>query len=58
MFLLVVALKDAQLADARLDRDSRRRQKEQQTDEKDKLQAHVELLERLVFSSCYTLLLL
>ncbi|XP_062261335.1 outer dense fiber protein 2-like isoform X1 [Platichthys flesus] len=37
--------KDAQLADARLDRDSRRRQKEQQTDEKDQLQAHVELLE-------------
>ncbi|XP_053293861.1 outer dense fiber protein 2 [Pleuronectes platessa] len=37
--------KDAQLVDARLDRDSRRRQKEQQTEEKDKLQAHVELLE-------------
>ncbi|XP_034468496.1 outer dense fiber protein 2-like isoform X3 [Hippoglossus hippoglossus] len=36
--------KDAQLVDARLERDSRRRQKEQQTDEKDKLQAHVELL--------------
>ncbi|XP_060940777.1 outer dense fiber protein 2-like [Limanda limanda] len=36
--------KDAQLVDARLERDSRRRQKEQQTEEKDKLQAHVELL--------------
>ncbi|XP_023259124.1 outer dense fiber protein 2-like [Seriola lalandi dorsalis] len=36
--------KDSQLANARLERESRRRQKEQMTDEKDKLDAHVELL--------------
>ncbi|KAG7239967.1 hypothetical protein INR49_028112 [Caranx melampygus] len=36
--------KDAQLANARLERDARRRQKEQMTDEKDKLEAHVYLL--------------
>ncbi|XP_018531799.1 outer dense fiber protein 2 [Lates calcarifer] len=36
--------KDAQLVNARLERDSIRRQKQQMTDEKDKLAAHVELL--------------
>ncbi|XP_032388456.1 outer dense fiber protein 2 isoform X2 [Etheostoma spectabile] len=36
--------KDAELANARLERDSRRRQKEQEKDEKDKLVAHIELL--------------
>ncbi|XP_071348249.1 outer dense fiber protein 2-like isoform X2 [Trachinotus anak] len=36
--------KDAQLASARSERDARRRQKEQITDERDKLDAHVELL--------------
>ncbi|XP_039998789.1 outer dense fiber protein 2-like [Xiphias gladius] len=36
--------KDAQLASAHLERDSRRLQKEQMTDEKDKLVAHIELL--------------
>ncbi|XP_041805171.1 outer dense fiber protein 2-like [Chelmon rostratus] len=40
--------KDAQLANARLDRDSRRRQKEQTTDETDRLVAHVELLKSQV----------
>ncbi|XP_022046851.2 outer dense fiber protein 2-like isoform X2 [Acanthochromis polyacanthus] len=37
--------KDAQLSKAHSERDSRRRQKEQMTDEKDKLVAHIELLE-------------
>uniref|UniRef100_A0AAZ1XVR8 Outer dense fiber protein 2-like n=1 Tax=Oreochromis aureus TaxID=47969 RepID=A0AAZ1XVR8_OREAU len=36
--------KDAQLAKAHSERDSRRRQKEQTTDEKDKLVAHIDLL--------------
>ncbi|XP_037643963.1 outer dense fiber protein 2-like isoform X1 [Sebastes umbrosus] len=36
--------KDAQLANARLEKDSRRRQKERETEEKDKLEAHIELL--------------
>ncbi|KAM9349101.1 outer dense fiber protein 2-like [Symphorus nematophorus] len=36
--------KDAQLANARLERDSRRRQKEEMADEKDKLVAQIELL--------------
>ncbi|XP_029309715.1 LOW QUALITY PROTEIN: outer dense fiber protein 2-like [Cottoperca gobio] len=36
--------KDTQLANARLERDSRRRQKEQEIDEKDKLVVHIELL--------------
>ncbi|XP_069548372.1 outer dense fiber protein 2-like isoform X1 [Brachyistius frenatus] len=36
--------KDAQLAEANSERDSRRRQKEQVADEKDKLVAHVDLL--------------
>ncbi|XP_047446222.1 outer dense fiber protein 2-like isoform X1 [Mugil cephalus] len=36
--------KDAQLAKAHLERDSRRQQKEQMTDEKDKLVSHVDLL--------------
>ncbi|XP_040911593.1 outer dense fiber protein 2-like [Toxotes jaculatrix] len=36
--------KDAQIVNARLERDSRRQQKEQMTDEKDKLVAHIELL--------------
>ncbi|XP_076601737.1 protein BCAP-like isoform X2 [Chaetodon auriga] len=40
--------KDAQLANARLQRDSRRRQKEQMTDETDRLVAHVELLKSQV----------
>lgn len=49
-FLFLVGKQDAQLADARLERDSRRRQKEQMTDETNKLVAHVELLKRLVIS--------
>ncbi|XP_034744098.1 outer dense fiber protein 2-like isoform X2 [Etheostoma cragini] len=36
--------KDAELANARLERDSRRRQKEREKDEKDKLVAHIEFL--------------
>nr|XP_019954361.1 PREDICTED: outer dense fiber protein 2-like isoform X1 [Paralichthys olivaceus] len=36
--------KDAQLVSACSERDSRRRQKEQQTDEKDKLEAHIDFL--------------
>nr|XP_046264990.1 outer dense fiber protein 2-like isoform X3 [Scatophagus argus] len=40
--------KDAQLANACLERDSRKRQKEQMTDETDKLVAHVELLKSQV----------
>ncbi|XP_074507739.1 protein BCAP-like isoform X2 [Sebastes fasciatus] len=36
--------KDAQLATARLEKDSRRRQKERETEEKDKLEVHIELL--------------
>ncbi|XP_070775004.1 outer dense fiber protein 2-like [Enoplosus armatus] len=40
--------KDVQLANARLDRDSRRRQKEQMTDANDKLVAHVELLKNQI----------
>ncbi|XP_035527288.1 outer dense fiber protein 2-like isoform X3 [Morone saxatilis] len=40
--------KDAQLASARSERDSRRRQKEQITDETDRLVAHIELLQSQV----------
>ncbi|XP_069367053.1 outer dense fiber protein 2-like isoform X2 [Paralichthys olivaceus] len=36
--------KDAQLVSARSERDSKRRQKEQQTDEKNKLEAHIDFL--------------
>ncbi len=48
MTLFSVGVQDAQLAKARLERDSRRRQKEQMTDETDKLVSHVELLKRSV----------
>lgn len=41
---------DAQLAKAHSERDSKRGQKEQTTDEKDKLVAHIDLLKRLVGS--------
>ena len=41
-------LQDAQLVNARLERDSRRQQKEDAEDEKDKLVAHIELLKRSV----------
>lgn len=39
---------DDQLQTVRLERDSKRRQKEQMTDEKNKLVAHIELLKRFV----------
>lgn len=52
--LFLVGAQDAQLANARLEEDSRRRQKEQVTDEKDRLVAHIELLKRLVISLLHT----
>lgn len=45
---------DDQLQTARLERDSKRRQKEQMTDEKNKLVAHIELLKRFVIILGYT----
>lgn len=39
---------DAQLTEARLERDSRRQRKEQEREEKEKLVVHIELLNRLV----------
>lgn len=43
-------MKDAQLAKACLERDSKKKQMEQMEDEKDKLVAHADLLKRLVSS--------
>ncbi|XP_068558001.1 outer dense fiber protein 2-like isoform X2 [Cebidichthys violaceus] len=47
--------KDAQLAKARLGRDSRRRQKEREIEEKDKLVVHIELLKSQIVDMTATL---
>lgn len=53
-FLFVVGKQDAQLANARAERDSRRRQKEQMTDDTNELVAQIELLKRLVIHLFHT----
>lgn len=53
-FPVLVGTQDSQLANARLEKDSRRRQKEQMMDEKDTLVAHIELLKRLVVPLFHT----
>lgn len=49
-FVFLVGEQDVQLTKARLERDSRRQQKEQMTDETDKLVAQIEFLKRFFFS--------
>lgn len=44
---------DAELAKARSEKDSRRQQKEQMTDEKEKLVAHINLLKRFLLHSIF-----
>lgn len=51
-FFGLFGTQDAQLAKAHSERDSRRQRKEEMTDEKDRLVAHVDLLKRLVVSPC------